>query len=152
MCDITSDLVLKSYSDMFDKNLASALLGAHLAAKFAEQNGFFISTGAQTVFQEGNPSMLTYSIAKTSVHALNNLLTLDPTFIKNNLRNFTILPTVIDTPGNRSSMPDADQSKWIPADSIADYLFMLCNGKCAIRPGNFIELGFEKGVLTTKVY
>lgn len=152
MYDITSDLILKSYSDMFDKNLASALLGAHLAAKFAEQKGFFISTGAQAVFQEGNPSMLTYSIAKTSVHALNNLLTLDPTFKKNNLCNFTILPTVIDTPANRTSMPDADQSKWIPADSIADYLFMLCNGKSVIRPGNFIELGFEKGVLTTKVY
>jgi NAD(P)-dependent dehydrogenase (short-subunit alcohol dehydrogenase family) len=30
-----------------------------------------------------------------------------------------ILPSVIDTPANRASMPDADHAKWVPPAQIA---------------------------------
>ena len=35
------------------------------------------------------------------------------------IRCNTILPSVIDTPGNRASMPDADFDRWVKPDAIA---------------------------------
>ena len=35
------------------------------------------------------------------------------------MRCNAVLPSVIDTPANRDSMPDADWSKWVPPAEIA---------------------------------
>ena len=35
----------------------------------------------------------------------------------------TILPTMIDTPFNRQSMPDSDFSTWTPPDKISDLVY-----------------------------
>jgi NAD(P)-dependent dehydrogenase (short-subunit alcohol dehydrogenase family) len=37
-----------------------------------------------------------------------------------------ILPSVIDTPANRASMPDADHSKWVAPAQIAAVIRFLC--------------------------
>jgi NAD(P)-dependent dehydrogenase (short-subunit alcohol dehydrogenase family) len=36
-----------------------------------------------------------------------------------------VLPSIIDTPANRDSMPDADYSKWVKRDQLADIIFRL---------------------------
>jgi len=38
-----------------------------------------------------------------------------------------IVPSIIDTPQNRKSMPDADFSKWVPAEGIAGVISWLCS-------------------------
>jgi len=38
-----------------------------------------------------------------------------------------ILPSVIDTPGNRASQPDADHSRWVPPAEIARVVLFLCS-------------------------
>jgi NAD(P)-dependent dehydrogenase (short-subunit alcohol dehydrogenase family) len=38
-----------------------------------------------------------------------------------------IVPSTIDTPQNRSSMPDADFSKWVKPESIADIVYEHCS-------------------------
>jgi len=38
-----------------------------------------------------------------------------------------ILPSVIDTPANRASMPKADPSKWVPPERIAATMQFLCS-------------------------
>ena len=38
-----------------------------------------------------------------------------------------ILPSVIDTPANRASMPKADPSKWVPPERIAATMRFLCS-------------------------
>jgi NAD(P)-dependent dehydrogenase (short-subunit alcohol dehydrogenase family) len=38
-----------------------------------------------------------------------------------------ILPSVIDTPTNRASMPKADPSKWLPTERIATTVRFLCS-------------------------
>ena len=35
------------------------------------------------------------------------------------MRSNAVLPSVIDTPANRESMPDSDWSKWVPPAEIA---------------------------------
>ena len=43
------------------------------------------------------------------------------------VRANAILPSVIDTAGNRASQPDADTSKWVPPEQIAGVIAFLCS-------------------------
>ena len=47
------------------------------------------------------------------------------------MRCNAILPSVIDTPGNRASMPDADHSKWVSPPQIAAVIRFLCSDESA---------------------
>lgn len=39
-----------------------------------------------------------------------------------------VLPSIIDTPANRSSMPKADFSKWVRSEELAEIIFSLTQG------------------------
>ena len=38
---------------------------------------------------------------------------------------YRVLPTIIDAPENQASMPDADPSKWVPAEDLARVICFL---------------------------
>jgi NAD(P)-dependent dehydrogenase (short-subunit alcohol dehydrogenase family) len=52
-----------------------------------------------------------------------------------------ILPGTIDTPANRSAMPDADRSGWVAPAQIADAMLFLCSDAAAQITGSFITMG-----------
>ncbi|MEO5945606.1 MAG: hypothetical protein ABIP79_02230, partial [Chitinophagaceae bacterium] len=37
-----------------------------------------------------------------------------------------VIPSTIDTPQNRKSMPDADFSKWVTPEKLADLIYANC--------------------------
>jgi NAD(P)-dependent dehydrogenase (short-subunit alcohol dehydrogenase family) len=43
------------------------------------------------------------------------------------IRVNSILPSTIDTDANRSAMPKADFSKWVPPEQIAEVIRFLCS-------------------------
>jgi NAD(P)-dependent dehydrogenase (short-subunit alcohol dehydrogenase family) len=51
-----------------------------------------------------------------------------------------ILPSVIDTPANRASMPKADPSKWVPPERIAAMMQFLCSDAAASINGARIPI------------
>ena len=51
-----------------------------------------------------------------------------------------ILPTIIDTPENRTAMPDADSSQWTTPSAIADVILFLASDGAAIASGASIQL------------
>jgi|SRR5215204_2742228 len=51
-----------------------------------------------------------------------------------------ILPSVIDTPGNRASQPDADVSKWVAPEDIAGVIAWLCSPDSAPTSGAAIPV------------
>jgi NAD(P)-dependent dehydrogenase (short-subunit alcohol dehydrogenase family) len=51
-----------------------------------------------------------------------------------------ILPSIIDTPDNRKSMPKADTSKWVPPEQIAATMRFLCSEKSASINGARIPI------------
>jgi NAD(P)-dependent dehydrogenase (short-subunit alcohol dehydrogenase family) len=44
-----------------------------------------------------------------------------------NVVTSVIVPSTIDTPQNRKSMPDADPSNWVRAEEIANTIFYYCS-------------------------
>jgi NAD(P)-dependent dehydrogenase (short-subunit alcohol dehydrogenase family) len=51
-----------------------------------------------------------------------------------------VLPSIIDTPANRSSMPKADFSKWVRPEQLAEIIFSLTQGLGAPIRGGLIPV------------
>ncbi len=60
---------------------------------------------------------------------------LDAEYRDDLIRANAILPSVIDTPGNRASQPDADYSKWVSPAQIATVIRFLCSDDSAPTSG-----------------
>ena len=64
-----------------------------------------------------------YGLSKAMVHYLAEVIN---AYGKGKgIRASVVIPSTIDTPQNRESMPDADFSKWVPAEGIADAIYFL---------------------------
>ena len=75
-----------------------------------------VLTGALGAMDE-TPDMISYGLAKAAVH---HLVISYPDGLPNGADICAILPGVIDTPNNRSNMPDADFNEWPPPADIAE--------------------------------
>ena len=64
-----------------------------------------------------------YIAAKAAVLAL--VKALDAEYRAEGVRCNAILPSVIDTPANRQDQPDADHSRWVAPEAIADVVRFL---------------------------
>ena len=60
---------------------------------------------------------------------------LDAEYRDDGVRCNAMLPSVIDTPANRESMPKADTSKWVTPDEIARVVRFLCSEDSAPTSG-----------------
>jgi NAD(P)-dependent dehydrogenase (short-subunit alcohol dehydrogenase family) len=56
-----------------------------------------------------------------------------------------VLPTTIDTPANRASMPQTDPSTWAKPESIAATLLFLASDEAAQISGAAIPVGTGSG-------
>jgi len=57
------------------------------------------------------------------------------------------LPETIDTPANRESMPDADQSTWAPPEKIAQLVQMWASNENRPINGSFAKLNYKNNVV-----
>jgi NAD(P)-dependent dehydrogenase (short-subunit alcohol dehydrogenase family) len=74
-----------------------------------------------------------YVVAKAAVLAFVDVLHAE--YAADGIRANAILPSVIDTPANRRSMPDADHSRWVAPEQIADVVRFLCEDGSGIVSG-----------------
>jgi NAD(P)-dependent dehydrogenase (short-subunit alcohol dehydrogenase family) len=51
-----------------------------------------------------------------------------------------VLPSVIDTPANRASMPDADHARWVAPKQIADVIENLCGDESHAVTGTSVRV------------
>jgi NAD(P)-dependent dehydrogenase (short-subunit alcohol dehydrogenase family) len=79
------------------------------------------------------PGAAGYIASKAAVIAFVGAL--DAEYREEGVRANAILPSVIDTPGNRASMPGADHSKWVPPEQIAGVIAFLCSADSAPTSG-----------------
>jgi NAD(P)-dependent dehydrogenase (short-subunit alcohol dehydrogenase family) len=73
--------------------------------------------------------MVAYGLAKSLNFRLAELLNDEAK--ATNVVTSVIVPSTIDTPQNRKSMPDADFTKWVKAEAIADIIYFYCSEEAA---------------------
>jgi len=70
-----------------------------------------------------------YVTAKAAVIAFSNAVAVE--YKHQGVRCNAVLPSVIDTPGNRATQPDADHSRWVPPAEIAAVIRFLAGDESA---------------------
>jgi NAD(P)-dependent dehydrogenase (short-subunit alcohol dehydrogenase family) len=74
--------------------------------------------------------MVAYGLAKSLIFRLAEMIN-DEAKGKNVVCN-VIVPSTIDTPQNRNAMPDADFSKWVKPEAIAEIIYFYCTEEAAV--------------------
>jgi NAD(P)-dependent dehydrogenase (short-subunit alcohol dehydrogenase family) len=109
-------------------NLNRAVLPPMLAGKW----GRVVNIAAKTAL-EPRKNGAAYAAAKAAVIALTQTLALElkGTGVTSNV----ILPSVIDSPTNRESMPGVDPNRWVRPAQIAATMLFLCSDEAAAING-----------------
>jgi len=79
-----------------------------------------------------------YISSKAAVLAFVDALAAE--YTRDGIRVNAILPSVIDTPANRASQPDADHSRWVPPAQIAQVIRFLCSDDALPTSGAHIPV------------
>lgn len=79
-----------------------------------------------------------YVVGKAAVLAFVDALAVE--YRDEGIRANAILPSVIDTPANRASMPDADHSRWVSPDQIAATIAALCSDDMQVTSGAHVPV------------
>ena len=125
---------LADFEHMLRLNLVPAfnLARAAMPRLAAAGGGAFICMSARAALRPF-PGASGYITAKAGVLAL--VQALDAEYRGAGVRSNAVLPSVIDTPANRESMPDADPSKWVSPAEIARVIRFLCSEDSAPTSG-----------------
>ncbi len=89
-----------------------------------KRKGKIVNVAARAAV-EGKAKMAPYCVSKAAVITLTQSLAAEHKM--NNINVNCILPGTIDTPQNRSDMPDADYSTWVPTTDLANEILHLCS-------------------------
>lgn len=95
--------------------------------------GQIILVGARPALDaNAGKGLVAYSVSKSMVFHLAELI--NASGKKKNIRATVLVPSTIDTETNRKSMPDADFSKWVKAEDIAETVsFILSDAGSTLR-------------------
>ncbi len=87
----------------------------------------------------GAPGMAPYAASKAAVVSLARSAALE--WKDARVRVNAVLPDTIDTPANRSAMPNADFSRWATPEEVADVIFWLCSPAARVVTGQALSVG-----------
>lgn len=130
---------LATWDLLFNVNLRTAVAASMAALPWLVQSkgGRIVNIGAAGAIKAG-AGMGAYAASKAGVFKLTEALAEE---LKD--RNVTvnaILPTTIDTPANRKDMPDADHSRWVKPEQIADVILFLLSDQARAVTGALIPV------------
>ena len=130
---------LEDFERMLRLNLVPAfnLARAAMPAMAARGGGAFVCVSARAALQPFSGAS-GYITAKAAVLAFVKVL--DAEYSGAGVRSNAVLPSVIDTPANRESMPDSDWSKWVPPEEIARVIGFLISDESRPTSGAAIPV------------
>jgi NAD(P)-dependent dehydrogenase (short-subunit alcohol dehydrogenase family) len=115
---------LESWESMFRVNLLTAVVacGAVLPYLLRSKRGAIVNIGATGAIK-ATCGMGAYAASKAGVVKLTEALADE---VKDRgIRVNAVLPSILDTPGNRASMPNADFSRWVSPMAVAEAIAFL---------------------------
>ena len=112
---------IEEFEEQFRLNLRPTYL-VTAAAIARMRSGTVVCVGTRAALRPF-PGAAGYVASKAALLAL--VRALDSEYRDDGIRINAVLPSVIDTPANRSAMPDADHDAWVGADEIAKVIHFL---------------------------
>ncbi|MDF0677020.1 MAG: SDR family NAD(P)-dependent oxidoreductase [Nitrospira sp.] len=138
------DTDVSLWQRMLTMNVTSAfLLSKAVLPHMVERGTGRILHVAAWAAVEPFPGAAAYLVAKSSLLALIRVLALE--LKGSGVTVNGVLPTTIDTPANRASMPHTDPSTWAKPESIADTLLFLASDEAGQISGAAIPVGTGGG-------
>jgi NAD(P)-dependent dehydrogenase (short-subunit alcohol dehydrogenase family) len=125
---------IETFEEQLRLNLRPTYLvcAAALPVLLAAGGGAIVCVSSRAARQPF-PGAAGYVVSKAAVLALVDAL--DAEYRKDRIRVNAVLPSVIDTPFNRSSMPDADFDTWVAPEEIARVIRFLCSDDASVTSG-----------------
>lgn len=101
-------------------------------ARMLKQNSgriFMIGSRAGSAMRHSK-GVAAYGLSKSLIFRLSELMNEEAK--EHNVVTSVVVPSIIDTPQNRASMPDADFSKWVKPETIAEVISFYCSEKAEV--------------------
>jgi NAD(P)-dependent dehydrogenase (short-subunit alcohol dehydrogenase family) len=128
----------KTWQRMYALNVLTALNASRSAIPHltASPSARIINIGAMGALQAG-AGMGAYAASKAGVHRLTEALAAE---WKGRITVNAVLPSTIDTPANRASMPKADFGKWVTPQELADVILFLVSDAASAVTGALLPV------------
>jgi NAD(P)-dependent dehydrogenase (short-subunit alcohol dehydrogenase family) len=131
---------LDAWDLLYRVNLRSAVSTSRAALPhlFRRGRGRIVNIGAGAAAAKAGAGMGAYTASKAGVAKFTEALADE---LKD--RNVTVnavLPSIIDTPANRADMPNADFSRWVTPQAIADLIVFLLSEQARAVTGALIPV------------
>ena len=128
----------KTWQRMYALNVLTALNASQSAIPHLEASGAgrIVNIGAMGALQAG-AGMGAYAASKAGVHRLTEALAAE---WKGRITVNAVLPSTIDTPANRASMPKADFKKWVTAEELAEVILFLVSDAASAITGALLPV------------
>ena len=128
-----------AWDRMFALNLTTALNASRAALPHlkASAEGRIVNVGANGALKAA-AGMGAYGASKSAVHRLTEALAeeLKSTSVTVN----AVLPSILDTPQNRTDMPDADPAKWVQPSDLAEIMLFLASPASRAMTGALVPV------------
>lgn len=133
-----ADGSIETWDKLYQMNVKTAVNACQAALPhFPERGGRIVNIGAAGAVKAA-AGMGAYAASKAGVARLTEALAEE---LK--ARDATVnavLPSIIDTPVNRADMPDADYSKWVTPQALADVIVFLLSDRARAVTGALIPV------------
>jgi NAD(P)-dependent dehydrogenase (short-subunit alcohol dehydrogenase family) len=130
---------IEDFERQFRLNLRPAYLLCHAALPrmLAAGGGSIVCVSTRAALRPFSGAA-GYIASKAAVLAFVDALAAE--YTNDGVRVNAILPSVIDTPGNRADQPDADHSRWVKPEQIAEVIRFLCSDESVAIGGAHIPV------------
>ena len=128
----------KTWQRMYALNVLTALNASrsaipHLVASGA---GRIVNIGAMGALQ-ADAGMGAYAASKSGVHRLTEALAAE---WKGKITVNAVLPSIIDTPANRASMPNANFAEWVTPEELSNVILFLASDSASAVTGALLPV------------
>jgi NAD(P)-dependent dehydrogenase (short-subunit alcohol dehydrogenase family) len=133
-----ADGEIETWDWLYRTNLRTAVAMSKAAAAYLpDDGGAIVNVGAAASVKAG-AGMGAYSASKSGVARLTEALAEE--FKDRGVRVNAVLPSIIDTPGNRADMPDADFDRWVSPAALAKVVIFLISEDAVAVTGALIPV------------
>lgn len=130
---------VESFEDQLRLNLRPTYLVCHAAIPHlqAAGGGAIVCVSSRAALKPF-AGAAGYIVAKAAVLAFVDVLATE--YRDDAIRANAILPSVIDTPANRASMPNADHGRWVAPEQIASVVRFVCEDGAGVVSGAHVPV------------